>query len=291
MAKSLILWPNLVDDQVTPPTFSGGAWLADQPIDWVRDDGVQTGYLAYAARSNSTELQATTFTIDHGQQVAVKGAAIPEGNFSTAAEITLDRSNDADFSTILATITKPVYPVIYPLGTVPSYSPYFISGKPINRLPKMPWIGVFDAVNVARYSRFLINDPLNPDGYLEFPRLFMAGGYPPFYNMDPGATLKPLNRTNVRESIAGARFADLREARRQWTLTYRNLPHDELWAQMWEIQVQLGVTLQGFFIFDSDDTANLHRHSFQFTFQDPSGVTVLADGRGDATLLLSEVIA
>lgn len=291
MAKGILLWPNVVDDQVTPPTFSGGRWLADQPIEWVRDDGVETGYSAYAARSDTAEPTDTTFTIDHGQQVAVKAVAIPEGNFGIDAEITVERSNVADFSVIEASVTGPVYPVIYPLGTVPSYSPYFIAGRPISRLAKMPWIAAFTSISVASYTRVSISDAANPDGYVEFPRLFMAGGYLPFYNMDLGAELKPLNRTRTRESIAGARFHDVRPARRQWSLTYQNIPHAELWSQLWELQAQLGVSMQAFFAFDIDDPANTARHSFPCTLEDPAGVIVSSHFGGGARLVLSEVLA
>ncbi|MFX4223525.1 MAG: hypothetical protein ACMVO3_22635 [Thalassobaculum sp.] len=290
MAKGILLWPNAVDDQITPPTFSGGRWRADAPIEWVRDDGVQTGYLAFAAEFDTTEPTDTTFTIDHGQQVPAK-AAVLLGNFGVDAEITLERSSVADFSTLVASVTKPVYPVIYPLGTQPAYSPNFISGKPIRRIPKMPWAGVFDTVHLARYSRFSITDPTNPDGFVSVSRAFIAGGYEPFFNMNYGAALKPVNRTRLVETIAGARVADVRTMMRQWELTYEFIPQAELWANLWELQAQLGVSMQAFFLFDPDDTANIHRHSYLCTLAEPSGVVLSNPGRGGGRLMLPEVIA
>lgn len=291
MAKGILLWPNVLDDQVTPPSFSGGRWLADQPIEWIRDDGVETGYSAYAARSDTAEPSDTTFTIDHGRIAPVRAVVIPEGNFSVDAVITVERSLTSSFSAIEASVTRPVYPVIYPLGTVPAYSPYFISGKPLRRLRKMPWIGVFDTISIAGYTRVSIVDPTNPDGHVTFPRMFAAGGYEPFYNMDLGAELRLVNRTRTRESIAGARFHDIRPPMRQWSLTYQHIPHAELWAQLWELQADLGVSMQAAFIFDRDDAANLHRHTFTVTLEDPSGVTVSTHFGGGARLVLSEVIA
>ena len=291
MARGIILWPNAIDDRVNPPVFSGGGWLADLPLSNIRDDGVETGYLAYVTQSNSAAEADTWFDIDHGGPVPIRGAAIPEGNFSPEAEITITRSDDPDFATVIAALTTPVYRVIYPQGTVPATSPFFISGKPVNRLPKMPWIAVFDTPNIARYTRISISDPTNPDGYIRFPRLFMAGGYQPFYNMGYGARMTPVSRSRSQESIAGARFFDVREQRRVWRLDYDLLPDAELWAQMYEMQAQLGVTFQAFFIFDPEDEPNLHRQSFQCTLEDTSGVVLSSSARGGASLILSEVIA
>ncbi|WP_430436870.1 hypothetical protein [Oceanibaculum nanhaiense] len=291
MGKGIILWPNLIDDRVTPPVFSGGGWLADLPLSNLRDDGVQTGYLAYAAQSNTAAEEDTCFDIDHGQPVPCAGLAIPDGNWSPACNVTVTRANDADFTDVVATATGEVYPVLYPLGTQPSTSPYLISGKPTIRLPKMPFIALFDPVHVARYTRVEISDPLNPDGYIRIPRLFMAGGYEPFYNMQYGARLRPIQRTRVRESVAGARFFDERAPRRVWTLEYDLLPQAELLASMYEMQATLGVSRQAFFIFDPADTVSRHRTSFMCTLDDPGGIVFSSYERGGASLVLSEVIA
>lgn len=290
MTKGIILWPNTIDDQVTVPVFDGGRWRADAPIQWIRDDGVETSYLAYYAESDTLEPSDTMFVIDHRQQVPAK-AAVLLGNFNVDATITLDRSNTADFSVIEASVTRSVYPVIYPLGTVPAYSPNFISGRPVRRIPGMPWAGVFETVNTARYSRFSIRDVNNPDGRVRITRGFLSGGYEPFYNMDPGATLRPINRTRTRETIAGAEVHDVRKPRREWELSYSDIPRAELWTQLYEIQMQLGVSMQGFFLFDPADVANLHRHSMLVTLSDPTGVTLNNPGRGDARLRLREVLA
>lgn len=289
--SSLFLYPNLIDSVDTPPDFVGGGWLADSPITNIRDDGRNTGFFSYIAQSNTTSAADTQFELHFPTAVAAKGFVIPLSNLSQDAVVKVTAANDADFQSVMMTSIEPVFPIVFPIWSIPITAPEFITGKPSASGAQMPSIHVFDVAVFASHYRIEIVDEQNPDGHIWISRAFLGAGWSPSVNAEYGASLRLVNRAIRSESIAGARFYDRRRHRRQWVLNYKHLPSDEFWANMYELQTVNGIDGQFYFSLDPSDIKNRHRQSFLCTLEEPSELLVETYQTSGTTVLLSEVIA
>ena len=223
--------------------------------------------------------------------MAAKGFVIPLSNLSQDAVVTVTAANDADFQSVILMSTEAVFPVVFPIWSIPITAPEFITGKYSASGARMPAIHVFDVAVFASHYRIEIFDEQNPDGHIWISRAFLGAGWSPSVNAEYGASLRLINRTIRSESLAGARFYDQRRHRRQWALSYKHLPSDEFWANMYELQTASGLSGQFYFSLDPNNIKNRHRHSFLCTLEETSELVIETYQSSGTTVILSEVIA
>ena len=293
MGNVILAAPNWIDADpaYAAVTFSGGQWLPSLPLANLRDP-----LLVRRARSINCAPSSTRFWVDLGAVRDVRVIAIP---FLTASLTCTLRARAFETASEAATLiadtgVKSLYPIVYPHGSLYWGHPSFFTGKMTAEdaaAVRMPFVHVFASIAVARHWLIEIDDSAGGRAYVELPRLFMAPGYQPTYNMAFGATAGIESRTTVQQSWGGAEFFDVQQGRRVVRFDLRYLPRDEALAQVADLQARLGISGQLFLVTDPDDTAHLHRRAFLARMRELRPIEYALALRISAGFDLIEVIA
>ena len=290
MARNVLAFPNRVDSTRHVATFSGGSWEADLPLTNLRDPR-----LAYVARSTDTTEASTHFDVDLQVERDILVVAIPGGNVSRDGRVRLTAASDAGFASVVAAVDwADWWPVVYEFGALPWGSPSFWDGKIDAEAAEgyeMPWHFVFSTPVQARYWRIEISDVGNLDGYVELPRLVLAPGCQPSRNYGHGARMGWADDSTVERSLGGAVFVAPQPRYRKFDLTWPYLPRGEALAWVMDMQRQLGVSGQAYYVENPDDVTNRHRLSMLCRLRQLDPLDFVPALRASAALALEEVIA
>jgi hypothetical protein len=112
-----------------------------------------------------------------------------------------------------------------------------------------------------QYYQIEFFDTANPDGYVEFGRIFVGAIYQPYINMTLGAGIGYENRTMIDEAMSGAEYFDRRNAPRVARFTLDHLTNEEAILNN-DIQKISGTDQEVLYIYDPSDALNLHRRAF-----------------------------
>ncbi len=292
MANCVILGPNYVDSTYATVAFSLGDWQPENPASNVRDPR-----LVRAAVSRNVTLEATKILIDLGQSRDIRGAAIPDMVTSRDAQVRFSAYATADTSLTPIADSGWIerYQVIYPWGSLPFEDPHWLDGKMTEEertLFPMPVINIWDMPQVARYWLVEVADTASALGSVGIPRIILAPGSQPSFNMIPGVKLVHESRTTVQESWGGAEYADSQRARRVVNFELDYLPEDEALTAFFDLQRKLDVDKQLFFAWDPADAINVQRRSFlgRMRTLNPLEAVALADARMNLTFEFAEII-
>ncbi|WP_454735362.1 hypothetical protein [Cupriavidus necator] len=283
MANVLLAHPNIVD----AATLSGGSWQA--PLSNLLDRR-----LAKLARSTSAAMAHTTFDVDLGVGKLMSVVALVRHNVSTQGRWRVRITNDATFNSNLYDSAYendpppaadnslsldfmggtygawvPEWPIAWPTFYTPAALEWeadnFWSGSIPEAIrkeyPSMLLI-VLPRPLSARYVRFEFDDTTNPDGYLEFGRVFLGSGWQPVKNAAYGATFGWETDTTVRRSLGGTPYFDPKPTRRVHHFELDSLNKDEALGRVFELQRSAGVHKEVLVIWDKDDPVNLIRQSY-----------------------------
>lgn len=293
MANAILAYPNWVDADPAFATvaFSGGSWDSRLPLANLRDR-----LLVRRARSTDLALSSTQFWVDLGVARDVRVIAIP---FLTASKDATVRmrgfaTQDATGTALADSGWRPLYPVVYPVGSLPWGSPSVWDGRMTDEdaaIFPMPIVQVWSNAVVARWWLIEIDDTSSDIGYVEVPRVFLAPGWQPTVNIVYGANQVFEPQTSVQLSRGGAEFFDVQPGRRVVRFGLDFMPDDEMVVQVTDMQRRLGINGQLFWIFDPDDTTQLHRRAFLARMRSLSPLEYAVIGRSSTTFELSEVIA
>lgn len=283
MANVLLAHPNIVDAS----TLSGGSWQA--PLNNLLDRR-----LAKLARTTSAAKADTQFTVDLGVGKLLNVIAIVRHNVSTQGRWRLRVTNDATFGSTLydsayvndpptqADISlsldfmggvygawDPEWPIAWPSFYTPAALEWeadnFWSGsipEAIRKEYPSLLLVVLPSPVSARYVRVEFDDTTNPDGYLEFGRLFLGSSWQPVKNAAYGATLGWETDTTVRRSLGGTPYFDPKPVRRVHQFELDSLNRDEALGRVFEMQRSAGVHKEVLVVWDKDDPINLIRQSY-----------------------------
>lgn len=292
MANCILAAPDFIfpDPAFATVSFSGGSWLPALPISNLADPA-----FAVVARSTNTALASTQFWIDLGLPRLVQVVAIPQCNGSTACQIRVRGCATKDTATVVTDSGwGPLYPIVYPIGTLlwghPSLWDGLLSAEDAAIFP-MPYVQVFAVPQSARYWLVEISDVANPAGYLQLPRIVVAPGWQPSFNLNYGATLTVEDNSPIQTSQGAAEFFDLRTKRRVVHFSIAYLPQDEALAIAGDLHRRLGVSGQLFFIWNPDNAVHIHRRSFLSRMRTLSALDAAVHGRMTAQFELVEVVA
>jgi hypothetical protein len=293
VANAILAYPNHVDADpaFAAVAFDGGQWRAELPLTNIRDR-----LLVRRARSVNVALSSTQFWIDLGVSRDVRVAAIPFLTASRAARIRIRAflTQDAGGAAQADSEWRDVCPVVYPFGSLYYGHPAFWDGRMTQEeaaLFSMPVVVAFPQTIIARWWLFEIDDTTSALGYVEVPRAFLAPGWQPTLNMVWGASVGFEPRTTVVESYGGAQFFDVQRGRRVARFGFDYLPETEALAVALDMQRRLGVDGQLFFVYDPDDTVNMHRRSFPARSRVLSPLQAAVFGRSSVTFEIEEQIA
>lgn len=258
MANAILAFGNRIDSA----TLSGGSWLSTLPLANLKDRR-----LGAVARSSNADLASTKFDIDLTGARRLRIIALVRHNFSLAAQYRITLSAAADFSSpVHDSGWVDVWPIIYPSGTLPWGSPSWWTGRPsieeIESYSNRTLACILPRSLNARYVRVEISDPDNSLGYVELGRVFLADGWQPVRNMVYGASLAWEDKSDVQEALSLAEFFGERPQYRVARIAFENMTEDEAMATAFEIQRQVGVTREVFFVWNPADTVHALRRQF-----------------------------
>lgn len=114
----------------------------------------------------------------------------------------------------------------------------------------------------ARYIRVEVDDETNPDGYIEFGRLFVGSVWQPLNNATWGASIGWETDTAMQRAMSGTPYFDRKEGRRVTRFTLAPLSRDEALGRIFEIQRKAGIDGEILMVWDKDDAINLLRQSY-----------------------------
>jgi len=175
------------------------------------------------------------------------------GDFSTAVVSSVYNGDFEDW-----------WPIVYDLGSL-SWPLKSWDGKlPDEEAMDFPkqWFTVLDPSVLGRYMRLRIEDTSNEDGYVELPRLFVAGGWFGGVYIDIGASLGWETTTTLRRSKANAKFYNKGVQYRRFVFRVPNVEVDEALQQAADMVKRVGVHRQVYMVIDKDDALNRHRVCF-----------------------------
>lgn len=297
MANALILGPDLLQTTFYTPAWSMdvGLWLPDYPLGYLADDRRNR-----QAWSLDASTDATQFLVDLGAPRGVKGAAIPWGNFSGDATVSIYVYRDAALTDLAGSIVdSAVYRIVFPRNTTSFEAAQFWTGKMTAEqrlIFPMPWFDIFSVPVVGRYVLVQIKDTGNPDGRLKLGRFMIASGYQPVINMAYGSSIRPVDESIRGTSLGGADYYSQRSKRREFNVRLPFVAENEAMVNVLDAVYQLGKSGQAFFAWDPADTVHRHRRACVVTvdtFDDLEAIAAFTGGEGmfSTGYKLREVVA
>ena len=222
--------------------------------------------LVKVARSTSDNEEDTWFTVDLGTLRDIALLGIPYIDMTRSGQVRVTYATDSGFSDVVATSgVVDYYQALRDISLCDFEDPDFWDGRIQEEdvgLYPVPFIFVTLPKVIARYIKVEFFDEGNPNGYIDVPRLFIASGWQPTQNLKEGNGLSWKSNTLVTTSLGGADFFDERDSGRVITFTLENLSIEEGYTQIMDLQKRMDVSKQIFFVYDYEDTTQLHRRSF-----------------------------
>lgn len=133
-------------------------------------------------------------------------------------------------------------------------------------LPKPTWL-IFPNFVVAQYWFIEVSDTSNINGYISLDDLFLASGFTPLYNMSYGAVMGLRSNTTSESSKGGVEIFDEQKSGRYVVFTLESISVDDAFVNLFDMQRQLDISQDLYFIFDQDDTDLMTRRSFVARFE------------------------
>lgn len=222
----------------------------------------------YTYRSNTTTSISALGTASISLDTTVTGF----GNTSLQTGLTVGMEitcNSGDYTTPLYDSTSSdLIDRIYEFGSLPFGHPSFWTGKPTeeSRLQNIfPIVKIPASTVLARYWRFTFIDTTNIMGCIRLSRLFLQNNYQPTVNAAYGASLALQTETTRETSLGSIDSYDVKETRRIMGFILENLSEEEALSRALDTQRRLGIDKQTFFIFNPEDTIQMHRRAFTAT--------------------------
>jgi hypothetical protein len=246
-ARCVIGWPRWTDKV----TWSGGTWEAAYPRNNL---GVLP--LARVARSVDLDTDNTQFLATFDKQRPVRLMAIVRHNISLNGRVRIRLYGDtAETDLLLDSGWVNVWPEVYPYETLEWEDDAWWTGtytldEIAGYQPTRPfWFG---RLYLTRAIRVEIDDPGNPDGFVQIGMAEIAQGWQPSFNFSLGYAEGFRFRTEETEALGGVKTFDRRDKPRVARGELQYLPRDEALARGFELLRQADID-QPFLWFPAPD--------------------------------------
>lgn len=281
MANVLLAHPNIADTG----TLSGGAWQVSR-------DNLKDRRLSRVARTATAAKADTQFTLDLGRSRLMTVIAIVRHNVSTSGKWRARLATDPGFATPVYdnAVTVPpdgavtlqmdfltqtfmawepdwqlAWPTLFPTSVLEWEDDNFWTGS-ITEEERREYPSLLLAIlpkpTAGRYVRVEIDDETNPDGYVEFGRIFVGSAWQPLYNANYGASIAWETDTGMQRALSGTPYFDHKAGRRVTRFDLGFLTRDEALGRLFEIQRKAGIDGEVLLVWDKDDAINLMRQSY-----------------------------
>lgn len=270
----------LYDNYADLASLTGGSYLPSLPL-----ENLKSRDQSLVARTRGVQPSQTRMSINLGGPRTLKALCIGPTNLSAAHTYRIT-AGDYD-SGIVAGAARA------PWNSLPWEDPNFWPGV-------LPWedeergmwlIHIFDQPVTAQSFNLEFDDQGNPDGYLDFGRLFMGRHWQPSLNYTYSSNgLAFRDHTNRVSTLSGGEIARRRLNPRIFQFGFDYLPEAELYGPAYDFQRIVGGDGEVFVIPDPDDVSFRHKRSFLATAARMDPLTQSIFLRGGTGFELKEII-
>lgn len=223
MANLFLGWPNRID----AATLSGGSWEATLPL-----ANLQMRSLAVMARSTDDANASTKLNIDLGASHSLRAVGVFNHNLSSDAQIRVSLGTSSGGTQVYAGSWVDCFPITFGTGsdewqTYNWWQP--LADDDYIRNP-FPVIVTLPSFYSARYVTIEFDDTSNTDGYVEFGRLFVGGGFNPDRNASMGLIEGYISLSNEEDLESGATIVWPKRSRKTARMSFDALSMTEFGA-------------------------------------------------------------
>ncbi|HYE48142.1 MAG TPA: hypothetical protein VEB20_01020 [Azospirillaceae bacterium] len=290
MGKISILW-DIASDQGTL------AAAGSDPAEWVESGGLsvqnlRTDDVQAFARYLDIGSSTARLVVDMGRPRPVSGFAIINHNAATTGIWQPGLSNNADLSSPL-----------YLPDALPFWEPTVVWGSvpfgafPFDLVDKDTFPGVPIAYHLAsetHFPRYLwvdIEDPDNEAGYWQGARLLAGQAYTPPWNFSYGASVRPVDPSEVRRTRGGRRMVRRLPKYRQWRITLEHQTEEAAIGVYHDLMWRLGKSGDMLLVWDPDkDAALRNRLTLYCALVDTTEITLTSHNRWSWSFDVEEII-
>ncbi|MFD1189758.1 hypothetical protein [Phenylobacterium conjunctum] len=250
---------NLID----AATLGGGSWVGTLPL-----SNLKARALGKVARTTNLTFANTLFTVDHGVSKPVRIVGLVNHSMQLSAQFRVVGGSDPGFSTgvLYDSGWLDVWPAVYTTLSLEWPSTNFWGGRytDAERIGVTPTRGLILPNTVsARYWRVELKDAANSDGFIQIGRVFMGAAWQSQVNALYGATsIAWETTTEIQAAISGAEYFDRRTPFRVARFSTEYMSETEGMSYAFEIQRQMGVDGEVFYVHDPDDVSHALRRQF-----------------------------
>lgn len=285
MANVLLAWPNRVETTA----LSGGSYLQTLPL-----SNAKNKVLAKRARTTDTLETSTRFDCLFTEGKPVNVVAIASHNFTTQAlwRVRLFSTTSLTGLVYDSGYVK-VWPALYATEDLEwEYNNWWEGTIQENqRQDFTPLAFNIDmGLNIALSMSIDIKDTTNPDGYLEFGRVFIGEGFTPKINMVYGASMGYEENSLTEITLNNTEYFDVRKPRRTASFQINALDKNESFTKIYQIQRQIGIHSDVFFSYDSESTQEVYLRSFLGRMQSISPISQPYIDRYETSFNLIEIL-
>jgi hypothetical protein len=258
MANVLLAWPNRIEKATS---LTGGSYLETLPL-----ANASNRVLAKKARTTDTLESSTRFECTFNEGRPVNVVAIAAHNLTTQAMWRIRLyAESAKITLVYDSGEIPVWPAIFNTSDLEwEYNNWWegtiSDDERTNYTPLASNIST--NLNIALSMVVDIFDSSNPDGYIEFGRIFIGESFQPTINMRYGAQLGYEENTNIELTLSNNEYFDVKTPRRTASFQLDGLSKDEAFTKTYVMQRQQGIHSEVFFCYDPDIDQTMYLRTF-----------------------------
>ncbi|WAJ29334.1 hypothetical protein [Antarcticirhabdus aurantiaca] len=283
-----ILAPNLV----YKAEISGGSW---QPGD-LSLDALHDPLPGRVARSTSASPSASQMVLKLDRPRQVGGVVLVNHSMTTAGLWIVQAFRDEALTDCVYNPegqATEAYPRLFRTRDLPWSHPNWWSGKPLAEDIGRVTTGAILLLGrtvTARWWKIQLIDPTNPKNVIDVGKVLLGPVVDLGVNYVPGAALAVIDESTMSQSMSGARFFRKGAKRRRFVFGFSQMREAEVFAKLFDLTAELGITEEFFLIPNPLDTTNLQRRSFVAHLKEPTALEQVALRRLSASFIAEELI-
>lgn len=264
----VLCYPNRVDES----TLSGGSYNPSLPL-----SNAKSRVFARRARTTNTLPTSTKFEVLINKPRPLLSLAIAAHNFTTSANVRITMFYDSMMTDLAYDSgVVPVWPSIYDSNDLEwEYDNFWLGTVSDDEREQFTplFVHFIDAeiVPIVQYMRVEIFDEDNPDGYLEFGRIFFADAWQPTINASLGLAYGYEINSEIESALDNTEYFDRKRPRRTINMTLDRMPTTEAFTRIAGIQRELGIDREILIAYSKVEDENAYARRFigRLTQADP----------------------
>lgn len=260
--KIALCYPNYMDK--TDCTLSGGSWLPSLPL-----GNIKNRVIKKRARSVDLLPTSTKFTINLASSVPILCLALAGHNLSSQGVVKIKvYSDNTETETLYDSGWIDAWPSLFDSSSLEWEYDNFWFGRLSNDQRKeftplfTHFFGVTEVVPIGKHIVVEIDDPLNPDGYVEIGRVFFSDVWQPTRNASLGLSFKNNTTTEIETTLDDTEYFDPRRARRSVSFQLDRIPTQDAYGRVFAIQRLLGIHGEILFAYTTQDRELAYERRF-----------------------------